>query len=67
MANRAELSGPGYAGLGEHEGMVSSVKDSYSIVLSRLYAGLPCLADDHFRVRSLTAWPWIISLNLNAY
>jgi DDE superfamily endonuclease len=36
-------------------------------VIARLRAGLPCLAEDHDRVRSLTAWPWIVSLNLNAH
>ena len=36
-------------------------------VIAQLYAGLPRLADDHLRVRSLTAWPWINSLNLNAH
>jgi hypothetical protein len=25
------------------------------------------LAEDHNRVRSLTAWPWIVSINLNAH
>jgi DDE superfamily endonuclease len=36
-------------------------------VIARLRAGLPCLAEDHDRVRSLTAWPWIVSINLNAH
>jgi len=35
-------------------------------VTRQLETGLPTLAADHDRVRSLTAWPWIISLNLNA-
>jgi hypothetical protein len=35
-------------------------------VIAQLYAGLPRLADDQLRVRRLTAWPWIISLNWNA-
>lgn len=34
-------------------------------VLQQLQGGLPTLASDHAAVRSLTAWPWIISLNLN--
>jgi hypothetical protein len=35
-------------------------------VTNQLECGLPQLAADHQRLRSLTAWPWIISLNLNA-
>jgi hypothetical protein len=35
-------------------------------VLDQLEAGLPRLASNHKVLRSLTAWPWIISLNLNA-
>lgn len=35
-------------------------------VTNQLERGLPQLAADHERLRSLTAWPWIISLNLNA-
>jgi putative transposase len=36
-------------------------------VCRQLEQGLPRLAHDSQRVRSLTAWPWIISLNLNAH
>jgi len=36
-------------------------------VVAQLHAGLPRLAHDHDRVRSITAWPWIVSLNLNAH
>jgi transposase len=36
-------------------------------VIAQLYAELGRLADNHLRVRSLTAWPWIIRLNLNAH
>jgi hypothetical protein len=36
-------------------------------VRRQLEQGLPRLANDSNRLRSLTAWPWIISLNLNAY
>ena len=36
-------------------------------VIAQLHTGLPRLARDHDRVRSLTAWPWIVSLNLNAH
>jgi hypothetical protein len=35
-------------------------------VTGQLERGLPTLASDHERLRSLTAWPWIVSLNLNA-
>ncbi len=36
-------------------------------VVQQLQQGLPRLAADSERLRSLTAWPWIISLNLNAH
>ena len=36
-------------------------------VIAQLHAGLPRLAHDHDRVRSITAWPWIVSLNLIAH
>ena len=36
-------------------------------VVEQLHRGLPRLAEDHPRLRSLTAWPWIVSLNLNAH
>ena len=35
-------------------------------VTAQLQHGLPQLAADHKRLRSITAWPWIVSLNLNA-
>lgn len=35
-------------------------------VTNQLLHGLGKLAIDHERLRSLTAWPWIISLNLKA-
>lgn len=35
-------------------------------VTNQLECGLPPLAADHQRLSSLTAWPWIVSLNLNA-
>ena len=35
-------------------------------VVRQLEDGLPRLAANHDVLRSLTAWPWIISLNLNA-
>lgn len=35
-------------------------------VTSQLESGLPRLAADRERLRSLTAWPWIVSLNLSA-
>jgi transposase len=36
-------------------------------VIRQLEHGLPRLAADSERLRSLTAWPWIVSLNLNAH
>jgi len=35
-------------------------------VVRTLETGLPRLASDRDRVRSICAWPWIVSLNLNA-
>jgi hypothetical protein len=35
-------------------------------VIRQLEQGLPRLTADSKSLRSLTAWPWIISLNLNA-
>lgn len=35
-------------------------------VVRSLQAGRPRLAEDRDRVRSICAWPWIVSLNLNA-
>jgi len=35
-------------------------------VLAQLRSGLPRLAANTEALRSLTAWPWIVSLNLNA-
>ena len=36
-------------------------------VIHQLEHGLPRLAANHEALRSLTAWPWIVSLNLNAH
>jgi hypothetical protein len=35
-------------------------------VVSQLEAGLPRMDANHQALRSLTAWPWIVSLNLKA-
>jgi hypothetical protein len=35
-------------------------------VVQTLQTGLPRLAADQDRVRSICAWPWIVSLSLNA-
>lgn len=35
-------------------------------VIKQLECSLPQLSADHESLRSLTAWPWIVSLNLNA-
>lgn len=43
------------------------VFDHLDAVVRQLEQGLPRLANDSQRLRSLTAWPWIISLNLNAH
>jgi hypothetical protein len=42
------------------------VFDSMDGVLAQLQSGLPRLAANTGALRSLTAWPWIVSLNLNA-
>ena len=42
------------------------VFDHLDGVIQQLQAGLPKLAADHDGLRSLTNWPWIDSLNLNA-
>lgn len=42
------------------------VFDKLAAVTRQLEDGLPKLAADASRLRSLTAWPWIVSLNLNA-
>lgn len=35
-------------------------------VVRQLHSGLPRLSRDHDALRRLTAWPWIVSLNLKA-
>ena len=42
------------------------VLDQMALVVERLKAGMGSLAADAERVRGITAWPWIISLNLQA-
>jgi len=42
------------------------VFDSLDGVLAQLRSGLPRLAANTEALRRLTAWPWIVSLNLNA-
>ena len=42
------------------------VLDSMDLVVARLKAELSVLAAEPDRVRSIAAWPWIVSLNLNA-
>jgi transposase len=41
------------------------VFDSMDAVIGQLEAGLPRMAANSVALQSLTAWPWIISLNLN--
>jgi hypothetical protein len=43
------------------------VFDSMHGVHAQLQAGLPRLAANAQALRSLTAWPWIVSLNLKAH
>lgn len=43
------------------------VFDHLDAVIRQLEYGLPRLASDHQGLRSLTAWPWIISLNMIAH
>ena len=42
------------------------VFDDLASVVRQLNTGLPRLAADATGLRSLTGWPWIVSLNLNA-
>jgi len=42
------------------------VLDQMAVVVERLKNGMGALAADAERVRSITAWPWIVSLNLTA-
>jgi hypothetical protein len=42
------------------------VLDDMAEVVERLNQGMSALAADTQRIQSITAWPWIISLNLNA-
>ena len=40
------------------------VLDQMALVVHRLREGMTVLATDAQRVRGITAWPWIVSLNL---
>ena len=42
------------------------VLDDMGLVVERLKEGMSGLASDADRIRSITAWPWIVSLNLTA-
>lgn len=42
------------------------VLDEMAAVVERLRNGMAALAADTERVRRISAWPWIVSLNLNA-
>ena len=42
------------------------VLDQMALVVARLKNGMSALATDAERVRRITAWPWIVSLNLKA-
>lgn len=43
------------------------VFETMDAVIGQLEAGLPRLAANTQALRSLTAWPWIVSLNMKAY
>lgn len=43
------------------------VLDQMALVVERLKHGMGSLAADAQRVRGITAWPWIVSLNLKAH
>lgn len=43
------------------------VFESMALVVGQLETGLPRMAADTQALRSLTAWPWIVSLILNAH
>jgi putative transposase len=42
------------------------VLDQMALVIDRLKTGMGGLAADADRVRSITAWPWVVSINLKA-
>jgi hypothetical protein len=42
------------------------VLDQMALVVDRLKSGMSTLAADTERVRRITAWPWVVSLNLKA-
>ena len=42
------------------------VLDQMALVVERLRTGMSALAADADRVQGITAWPWIVSLNLKA-
>jgi transposase len=42
------------------------VLDQMAVVVERLKNGMNAIADDAERVRRITAWPWVVSLNLKA-
>ena len=48
------------------KGFPNRVFNHLEAVIRQLEQGLPGLATDSKRLRSLTAWPWIIRLNLTA-
>jgi len=54
-------------GMRSGRGISNRVFADMSGVVRTLETGLPRLAADTDRVRSLCAWPWIVSLNLKAH
>lgn len=45
----------------------NAVLDDMDLVVQRLKEGMNGLAADADRIRRISAWPWIVSLNLNAH
>jgi hypothetical protein len=42
------------------------VFESMQALLAQLESGLPSLCKDSARLRSITAWPWFLTINLKA-
>jgi len=42
------------------------VYESMEAVIAQLMDGMPRLCNDPARIRSITAWPWILTINLKA-
>jgi hypothetical protein len=51
---------------GREKAFPNLVLDQLGFVVERLKNGMNAIADDAERVRRITAWPWVVSLNLKA-